>query len=692
MDSEKFLNGILNKVNLLYVVFGLALIAIIVAILFIQNGDDAKRLQTRGEAISFSYEEIKAERGNILSDDGRILATSYPQYELRWDFVFRGSVERDRKKMDSIYKRDIDALCTELSRFYGDASPAQYKKRIEEARAKANASFRINIRRINYLELQKLLTFPIFREKRVYSGLEIKEFSHREYPYNLLAKKSIGYRNEIGGAEGIESSFDHYLRGVDGTRLMQKVSGNFRIPVVSETNVEPERGANVVTTFNVELQEFVQNALCNWVAEQDAEWGSVVVLEAATAQVKALANADKEAGGVVAEKTNHIVSDIIEPGSTFKVASMIVLMEDAGVSIYDNIDAGVGAKEFVNGTAVSEAAGRRYGVISMQRAIEKSSNLAFARMVDKHYRTNPARFVDAVYNLNLLGKLSLQLPVEASQLYNHPIRNKRDWSPSNLVTMSYGYGISFPMIRIAALYNALANNGVMLKPQFIKEVILSQDSVIRFAADTLSPRICSPKTLADIRGAMELVTGAEGTARSIRTDKYRIAAKTGTSRESFGRRGYADENGLTHFNASIAGFFPADNPQYTIYVVMHTKRQTNNGGGSLAAPLFKQVSDFIYRREIEPSRTLAQNINGDKRLTVKGETAKAATIVRDMNVAQMVNYRNDSIKKGGVLGYPLDEALAKLEGAGYRVEAAGRGVVVEQRIDSIRRLAKIFLQ
>lgn len=699
MDKrQEILGGILGKVKVLYFVFTAICVGIIIKIVAIQVGTDSELLKTQAVEYSFRNDVQEATRGNILSDDYRILATSIPFYEIRMDLKAHG--------LDSAYFYDnVGALSDSLSRFFKDKSGAEYKKALISAKAEGNAFFRINKRKINYLELQQVRRFPIFERGQNKGGFIAIEGGRRVQPYGKLASRSIGFVNTTGIRVGIEGGFESYLRGTDGVSMMQKISGNFWIPVSSPTNIEPINGMDVVTTLNIELQDFVQTALSQRLIDVDADWGTVMVMETKTGHIKAIANATKLASGKVVEDYNYAIGMSMEPGSTFKLAALIALLDDARMPINEIVETG-GGRIQIGATVVVDATRGGYGTQTLQGIFEHSSNVGFAKAVNKYYGNNPGKYVEVIERLKLNKPLGLQIAGEARPTVKHP-KNKKAWDSMTLTMMSYGYAIRLTPIQLLTLYNSVANGGVMVKPLFVKELRQFGNTIETYHADTIVPKICSDASLRDVQASMKGVV-TNGTAKALRNDMFTVGAKTGTAQIALGNKGYMD-NGGRHYLGSIAGYFPAENPQYTIMISMKTYSRPGSGktyyGGALAAPLFKAISEHIFNTSyqfVEPYKP-AFTTTDSKLAVKKGNPQELKALLHQLRVvdngvvvteAPRDTTIEHSYQKSplDVVGMTLGDAVLKLENLGYKVQSQGRGVVVRTQIDSISRQITLYLQ
>lgn len=704
-NKDKKESSILGRVKVLYIVFFVVCLLFLVQIVLIQTNKYSDELRVKSEKYSFKRRAIEATRGNILSDDRRILATSIPYYELRMDMVARGL------DIDTFMK-EVTPLSVELSRFFGDRSPKEYREALVGARQKANGYFRINPRKINYLELQQVKKFPLFSRGANKGGFIPVEIGRRVQPHGKLASRSIGFVNSNGLKVGIEGGFDEYLRGKDGMTMMQKVSGNFWIPVSSEFNLDPVNGMDVVTTIDIDLQDFVQAALQQRLTEAEADWGTVMVMEVKTGHIKAIANATRKNTGEILEDYNYAVGMSMEPGSTFKLASLIALLEQSTISISEIVHTGGGHTK-IGVTDVYDVTRGGYGSITMKQVFEKSSNVGFAMMVNKYFASRPGIFSETISKLGLGKELGLQIAGEARPLVKHP-NLKNGWDGTTLTNMSYGYAVRVTPIQTLALYNAVANGGRMIKPLFVKELLQYGKVVESYQTQEVVPQICSPKNLAIIREAMEGVV-LNGTGKSLRNSQYRVAAKTGTAQIALGNKGYRDNGGM-HYLGSVAGYFPADKPQYTIMIAIKTFRKDGSNkpyyGGALSAPLFRSVADHIHATNFDFVQPLSRQtlLSSESALDVKpGSRQEFETLLRgvgmvvpsdipalrenDMMVMDSGKIeRIDLAHAANTVGLALGDAVRLLESRGFKVATQGRGRVASQVLDSVQNRVYLVLE
>jgi len=533
--------------------------------------------------------------------------------------------------------------------------------------------------------------------------LIVEQVNRRVRPYGSLAARTIGSVNESGVKVGIEGAFDETLRGTDGTTLMQRVSGNFQVPVQDPDNVEPVNGMDVVTTIDVDIQDVAESALKRQLDQHYANWGAVVLMEVATGEVRAMANLTRKSEGVFVEDFNYAVGRNLEPGSTFKLASLIALLDDGKMTLTDKVDTESGTAN-VSGARIVDT--RRYGVITLKEVFEVSSNIGFAKSVYDGYGKRPSRFVDKLCNMGFDKPLGLQIPGEPTPVLWHPVRNKQGWSAVTLPMMAYGYGLEITPLHTLAFYNAVANGGKMVKPKLVKEIRRYGETVCTFPTETLVSSICSQKTLQQVQTCLEGVV-SDGTAQLLKSPHYTVAGKTGTARIAQGRRGYVAPNGGIHYLATLVGYFPADKPRYSCLVVIKTYYGPGSYhtyyGASLAGPVFRAVADRVNARSVSWQEPVEARYEKRDNLPVPIKGGEAADVRRvagklslpfenDRSQKNWVRTRIDSVRvsmveldeKGGkvpdVRGMGLKDAVYLLEKSGLKVSFNGRGRVVSQSL------------
>ncbi|MDR3236481.1 MAG: transpeptidase family protein [Prevotellaceae bacterium] len=658
------LKKILLRVGVIYFLIVVAGVLIMVKAVRLQFD---KTLIERGAEISFREESVNAKRGDIFAHDGRLMVTSLPQYQLYLDCMVMDSAKT--------FYSEARKLSAALSDFFKDKSPAQYEKILREGREKKRRYVKLGNRRIDYKSLEKVYQFPLLnrgwnKTNRTYdsnkSGAVFEQKNIRERVYDRMAFRTLGFRNESDKYVGIEGAFDYELKGTPGHRMMERIGKGDWMPVNSENDVLPHNGYDVVTTLDVDMQDAAETALRMQLAKSDVfEAGTVVIMEVATGDVRAIANMKRNADGTYEEAFNYAIGQSTEPGSTFKLATLITLLEDGMVELDTKVNTGNGVWRYKehNFTDVTHGG---YGELTVQQVFEKSSNVGFAKMAVEYYLGKERRFIDKFYDMKLNEKIGLQLVGEGAPQIPY-VDDKKLWSGLSLPMSSMGYGVLLTPIKTLAFYNAVANDGRMVKPKFVKELRQGGEVKKSFPTEVISTSICSQQTLEKVRIALEGVV-EHGTAKNIRNDDYRIAGKTGTARIAFENGGYV-KDGYRKHQASFAGFFPADNPKYSGVVVLYTGKILGNAyGATWAAPVFKEIADKIYVShpeweedfEREPSdKMIAEVIENNAHHTPLNLTDK---------------------KLPSVVGMSLKDALFLLENKGLRVLYTGMGHVVKQSL------------
>lgn len=639
-----------------------------------------------------SYQPVPATRGNIYSDNESIMATSLPFYRVAWD---PGVVE------EAVFNAGVDSLAWQLSHFFGDRSVQEYRRRLVNARRSKEPALRyirLNSRQINFQEKKMLANWPIFRAKRNRGGAIFEKVDKRFRPFGGLAQRTIGFVNEDRHGAGLEYTFEQNLAGKSGEALFERVPGGVK-PVYDGTEIKPLPGYDVKTTLDINLQDVAENALYKSLVDNNAQYGCVILMEVATGEIKAVANLGKASDDTYKEDYNYAFADQgrTEPGSTFKLASMMALFEARpDITLEDVVDTGNG-RMYVGGAVKSDSHG--YGRITVQQVFEKSSNIGVAKLVDKYFSGNPTEYTDYLKKFGLDKPLGFQMAGEALPYVKDP--TDRSWSRTSLTTMSIGYELKLAPLQTLALYNAVANGGVKVQPLIVKEIKQADQVLQRNETKVLIPKICSDATLAKVKSMMEGVV-LEGTARGIRPKDYSIAGKTGTA--------WKFKNGqyTKTYSTSFVGYFPADKPKYSCIVVVDSPRNGRIYGADVAAPVFREVADKCMARDLLSQRPLLAKARLNKshvplvragmqdelalvcqKLGLAGKTqatggeewvrAVSDTAFHARTVALEIN----PVRAGHVpqaRGLTLRDALFLLENRGLHVRAVGAGRVREQSL------------
>ena len=678
---------ILTRITLIYLILLVFAIVVIVKMVSVQKikNDRWEKIQ---ENLSENTIIVNPDRGNICADDGSVLATSVPGYFVRIDMASEG--------VRKVYAKESDSLAYYLSRFFGNASHAEHNRRLNEAYKSKNRGFMLTPRKIDYTELQQLKKLPILRRGRYGGGLIIEQENRRVNPMGMMALRTLGGLNKgaFGGVHGaigytgLEGSFEPYLKGTDGISYKQNLSGRW----VTRVEIEPEDGMDIITTINVKMQDITESALHKQLKNANADWATAILMEVKTGEIKAIANLGKRDGDYF-ETDNFALGPrgCYEPGSTFKLVSLMVAMEDGLVDTSNVFDTGNG-QWYKNGRKISDTHG--YGKLTVKQIFENSSNIGVAKIITSCYEKNPKKYVDRVYSFGINRPLGLDINGEGQPYFKYP--GDADWWGTTLAGMSYGYETKMTPLQILNFYNAVANNGKMVKPHLVREVRENGALVKKYKIEVLNPMIASKET---VKKAQAMLQGVciNGTGKEINSKYFNIAGKTGTARVATGSEGYS--SGM--YLASFAGYFPAENPLYSLIVTFNNPRG-GYYGASVAGPVFKEIAEKVYAFQTiidEPeedvddkklvlpdikkgqSEDILEVISTLKLKNVKGNPdSQWANIEVNENVVMLTN---NKIREGivpNVQGMGARSAIFLMENAGLQVRISGIGKVKKQSL------------
>lgn len=654
-------------------------------------------------------EVVEPVRGNILSYDGRVLATSHTSYKLFMDFA--------TPSLKSVFNASVKDLAASLAGFFKDKPADKYEQELRQAYSAKIRRKSIGNRDVDYLELQEIKKFPIYKKGRNISGLIPEETNKREYPYLSFAKRTIGSMDKETnkGNKGIEGYYEKYLCGVPGERMVQK-SAQGLIPIANEDDKPAIEGYDVVTTIDIDIQDAVEIALINQLKKnRTLESGTAIVMEVETGEIRAIANISLDSKGQPQEILNYAVSQRSAPGSTFKLATLIALLDDGLIDLNTTIDTETGRAKV--GSKVYTDTGSTHGKMSVLKAFSISSNVAFAKLVYKYYpgKEKQKEFIQHLKRMGLDTPLNLDISeMEGSPSLPHP--EKKGWHSASATQVAIGYEINFAPIHTLTLFNAVANNGKMIKPKFVSRLEKRGQTVKTFPTEVICNSICTSSTLAEVKRALETVV-KEGTAKHISKGAYQIAGKTGTARILFERstdhKNVYKEivNGieLKKNQASFAGYFPADNPKYSAIVVLYGhKTRDSFHGGSWAAPVFKELADKIYilrpewQEEVKKSSVFA-----DLPIVKGGKSNEVNTVLSKLDIPHNTKVDKDDWAKArisdkkveveklaltetvpSVINMGLKDAIYILENLGLEVNVTGKGTVKKQSIQPGAKLVK----
>ena len=676
---------------LLRVYLSFGLIVLLAVAVLIRLGDvqfvEGHKWRAMADSLSTKYVNIEAARGNIYSVDGSLLATSIPEYELRMDMYAGGIQDKN------VFDEKVDSLALKLSQFFKDKSPKEYSRYLRAAR-RDSIRYLLIKRKVGYQELKMVRTFPLYNIGKYTGGLIAVQQNKRIRPFKFLAARTIGYKNEnVANGVGLEGAYGDYINGETGKRLVQRISGGVWMPVNDEAEVAPKEGADIISTIDINMQDLAQSALEKQLKISDADHGTVILMEVATGEVRSVANYTRVSKGVYEEKFNYAIGGSQDPGSTFKLASYMALLEDNKVDTNTLVATGDGNYR-IPGHTIKDSHGG-IGTVTVMKAFEQSANTAVAKLVNMHYKDNPSQFTDHLYDIHMNEMLGLQIPGETKPVIKNP--KFKSWNKNmTLPQMAYGYEMQITPLQMLTFYNAVANNGKYIAPIFVKEIRRLGNPIQQFQARVIKDEICSPKTLKKLQAMLENVV-TQGTGKLMGSPLYRVAGKTGTAQVADGNRGY---KGKRSYQASFCGYFPADKPKYSIIVSINGPK---NGyyGATVAGPVFKEIADRIYASDMEMYNNIPEHFVGNtikpeakagqskavKRvynaLGIKALYAAKSDYFNSVDTSNGIVYEEHNIIKGimpDVSGMGLKDALYLLGNAGLKARVNGSGRVVSQSI------------
>ncbi|MDA9227971.1 transpeptidase family protein [Flavobacteriales bacterium] len=673
-----------NKVN--YRVISLYVFMCVIAIVVVSKILVIQRLNQEISSVNLpKLFKIQASRGNIFSDDGSLLAISMPLYNV---FLDLSVID------EQLFNNEVNSLSQSLSLLFKDKSTEQYEQYLRDSRSKKNNKYVRLRNKVSHNELIMLKSFSILKLGKNRGGLIAEERPNRENPFGLLARRTIGVLRESNPI-GLERAYNKTLSGTDGLQLKQRVGKSFWRNEESELNSLPKSGNDIVTTINIDMQDVTEKALKSALSFHDADWGTAIIMEVESGHIKAIANLKYEDGDFD-EHYNHAIAEHSEPGSTFKLASILAGLEDGFYSLLDSVDTEDGTHQFYDKTMRDSKKGG-YGKISIGDAFVQSSNVGISKVINRSYKDKPQDFIDRIYKMGLCTPLDLELPYPNSLLIKQP--GSPGWSGVTLPWMSIGYSLRLTPLHILTFYNAIANNGVMVSPLFTTQILKDGKKVSEYSKKIINPAICSKSSIVQIMPYLIDVV-EKGTAKSIRTRKYKIAGKTGTTLLAYGEK---SEDNIKQYQTSFVGFFPAENPKYSCMVVVNNPKENGFYGGNVSAPVFKEISDKVFAADISihNSILIVEQIKDTPNLT-QGKTEDMSKLLDNLSLeyektksnwmvpsysSKKISLERRSIEKDfeeglmpNLFGMNLLDAVYLLENAGLKVEIKGKGHIVNQSI------------
>lgn len=682
MSSEK--NDILRNVYIVYFAVVLIGLGIIGKAVYIQMIEGEMWLE-KGKVMNLKVEKIEANRGNIMAADGSLLAASVPLFNLRVD---AGNTHYN----DEFFYENVDSLAYRLADLFRDKTRSEYKQMLVKGR-KANNRYLLLKRDITYAQLKKVRKFPIFRLGKFKGGIIAEPKSKRVLPYQWLAFRTIGWDKEGENNDiGLEGAYSSILEGESGSRLMQRIGSGAWRPTNEENEIEPQNGKDIITSIDINIQDVAEDALMRQLIANEADHGCAVLMEVNTGFIVAIANLGKNKEGLYEEKFNYAIGESSEPGSTFKLASLLAALDDGLLSLSDTVNTEDGTTRFANRTMRDSHKGG-YGRISVARAFELSSNVGISKVVHKAYKDQPQKMIDKFYDMRLNQSLGLDIPGEGKPQIKDT--HHKYWSKVSLPWMSIGYEIALTPLQTLTFYNAIANNGTMVKPQFIKEIRSAGIVTQKFEPVILKDKIV--KNQSTIDQARKLLEGVvqKGTATNLKNSVFKIAGKTGTAQIAQNNKGYNKSN----YKASFVGYFPAENPKYSCIVVINNPTKGVYYGGSIAGPVFKEIADKVYATRMMPDTIVTDSLpqyeikhaagsyhdlayllkysklkfeQSDMTDYIKIQTEDSATVVKPL-----INNGNTMPE---IIGMGARDAVYILESAGIKVKIVGKGKVKKQSL------------
>ena len=612
---------------------------------------------------------IPANKGNIYSADGSLLATSIPNYEIRFDAV---------APKTEVFEKNIKQLADSLGKLLNKSSDT-FERELRRARVNKSRYFLV-ARDLSYTEYIAIKSFPLFNLGAYKGGIIVEQETVREHPIGKIAERTIGYiGRDVNGhinPVGVEGAYSNYLNGKDGRILKQKIAKGQWKPISDVNQVEPQDGYDVISTIDVFIQDIAHHALLKQLEEYQADHGCVVVMETKTGYVKAISNLGRnEKTGMYSERLNYAVRESHEPGSTFKLVDLMALLDDKLVDTSAVFDSKGGEIKYF-GKSVRDSHEGGYGKISLARGFEVSSNTVMVQAVYNNYKSNPTQFVNHINAYGLNRKLGIGFNGEGAPYIPQP--SDRSWSKLSLPWMAYGYGVSVTPLQTLAYYNAVANNGEMVKPLFVSEIKEWNKTIKKYDKVVLNPKICSQETIHKLKAILENVV-KRGTGSKLYSKDFSMAGKTGTAQVNYAKAGGAEK----YYASSFVGYFPADHPKYSCIVVVHKPNTTNNNyyGADVAGPVFKRIAQKIFTDS--PTTNEIKNLN--RKIQKQESNYNSYYAKAQKKIKSIPNVR-------GMAGM---DAVALLENLGQKVKAIGIGKVKKQSLqagENINKNATIILE
>lgn len=663
--TEKKILTRLYIVSACLFVFAIAVAVKLVSIQMV-HGNKYKEIALKRTEKLFT---IAPNRGNLYSDDGSLLATSVSRYTIRFDAVTVKNTD---------FEEEVQSLCDALSNLLGKPS-AHYEQILRKAKANKNR-YALVVRNLDYSDYMEVKEFPLFNKGPNRGGFIVEQKTVREHPLGKIAERSVGYErfdeNGYVTRVGLEGAFGNYLRGIEGKRLKQKIAKGQWKPIGLDNIVEPKDGYDVVSTIDINIQDIAHHGLLTQLEKYKADHGCVIVMETKTGEVKAISNLGRTEDGKYYERLNYAIGESHEPGSTFKLMSLVAALEDQKIDTSTVIDTEKGRWRIYDRT-VRDSKHGGYGKISMAKAFEVSSNTAFAKMVHNSYKEEPSVYVDRLMSMGLHQELGMPIKGEGKPVIRYP--GDKGWSGISLAWMSHGYEVSLTPLQTLAFYNAIANDGQLVRPRLIKEVKEWNKTIYTFDKEVINMAVCSKETAKQVKDLMKNVVEKEhGTGHRLYSPNFSMAGKTGTAQKNYVTR---DPDKLRYIS-TFAGYFPADDPKYSCIVVIHEPdKSVGYYGADVSGPVFKSIARKIY----------ANNPLIDEIESLEPSNDDLEASFQNYYTAAQKNYN----QMPDVKGMSGMDAISILENMGLEVEVKGNGKVRKQSISKgtdLKNVKKIILE
>ncbi|MBX2844175.1 MAG: transpeptidase family protein [Flammeovirgaceae bacterium] len=677
--------SILVRVRLAFLSVVLLAAIILVKIFDIQIVEDEK-WQKAATEYGLKFMKVNASRGNIVSDDGSLLATSLPFFRVALDPSI---------PTDELFNSTVDTLSFLLAEYFENKTAEEYSTELKEARESGKRYKLLSKQHVKYHHKKMMEEWPLFREGKWYGGVIFEKVDKRFLPFGSLGRRTIGHirldsANEVKGV-GLEKSFNSKLAGISGEALYQKIPGGDWKPVNNDWEVKTENGLDIETTLNIGFQEHTTEILERALKRHNAKYGSAIVMEVETGEIKAMVNLSKNGRSYI-EDYNYAIGPqgTTEPGSTFKLASFMALLEETNISIDDIVNAHDGKFEFYEDCVMKDAVYYGYGKIPIRTVFEKSSNIGTSRLVFLHFNDKPNKYLNYLDKFGLTSNMKFQMVGEGVPFVNKP--GEQAWSGCSLPWLSIGYEVKLSPLQLLSFYNAVANNGKLISPIIVRKVFNGNKIIEEYKSEVLNEKICSDKTIQIVQELLEGVV-KRGTAKDIKTSEYKIAGKTGTTHKLKNGR-YVDS-----YYTSFVGYFPADNPKYSILVAIDDPKNGAHYGGEVAAPVFREIADLLFIQGVE--QTLPDTLIADgvfpliragkyddlelltKEFSLKSVSYNTTSWVKSGTSGDTIQWHSNPVDQGNVpnvVGMTLKDALYLLENQGLKVKSRGIGRVQRQSL------------